>query len=395
MSISVKSSRIQSIDVLRGLVMVIMALDHVRDYFHLGAFLSDPLDLETTTPLVFMTRFMTHFCAPVFVFLTGTSASLFGQNKSKKELSTFLFTRGLWLIFVEILIMNFLWWFDPQFEFINLQVIWAIGLCMIFLSALIYLPIKLLVGLSLMIVFGHNLLDGIIMQGYSLNAILWYIFHQQIILPIGSNHMLAFYYPVLPWIGVMALGYCFGFFYHKGFNQTLRKRYLLILGITSISLFAIIRLSNVYGDMVPWTQQKNLMFTLFSFINVSKYPPSLLYLLITIGPSFFVLYFLEGVQSKITNVLLVFGRVPFFYYLLHILFIHLAALLTLVVIGDDWTLMILNHASFTTNKMADYGYSLWVVYAVWIGIVTLLYPFCKKYMNYKLQHKEKWWLSYL
>jgi uncharacterized membrane protein len=395
MSISVKSSRIQSIDVLRGLVMVIMALDHVRDYFHLGAFLSDPLDLETTTPLVFMTRFVTHFCAPVFVFLTGTSASLFGQNKSKKELSTFLFTRGLWLIFVEILIMNFLWWFDPQFEFINLQVIWAIGLCMIFLSALIYLPIKLLVGLSLMIVFGHNLLDGIIMQGYSLNAILWYIFHQQIILPIGSNHMLAFYYPVLPWIGVMALGYCFGFFYHKGFNQTLRKRYLLILGITSISLFAIIRLSNVYGDMVPWTQQKNLMFTLFSFINVSKYPPSLLYLLITIGPSFFVLYFLEGVQSKITNVLLVFGRVPFFYYLLHILFIHLAALLTLVVIGDDWTLMILNHASFTTNKMADYGYSLWVVYAVWIGIVTLLYPFCQKYMNYKLQHKEKWWLSYL
>ena len=395
MSISVKSSRIQSIDVLRGLVMVIMALDHVRGYFYLGAFLSDPLDLETTTPLLFMTRFVTHFCAPVFVFLTGTSASLFGQNKSKKELSTFLFTRGLWLIFVEILIMNFLWWFDPQFEFISLQVIWAIGLSMIFLSALIYLPKKLLVGLSLMIVFGHNLLDGIIMQGYSLNAVLWYIFHQPKILPLGSNHMLSFYYPVLPWIGVMALGYCFGFFYHKGFNQTLRKKYLLILGITSIALFVIIRLSNVYGDMVPWTQQKNFMFTLFSFINVSKYPPSLLYVLITIGPTFLVLYFLEDIQSKITNVLLVFGRVPFFYYLLHILFIHVAALLTLVAMGDDWTLMIIDMASLTTTKMADYGYAIWVVYLVWIAIVTLLYPFCKKYMNYKLQHKEKWWLSYL
>jgi len=371
---------------------------------------------------------------------------------------------------------------------------------MIFLSVLIYLPIKLLVGLSLMIVFGHNLLDGIIMQGYSLNAVLWYIFHQQMSLPLGSNHMLDIYYPVLPWIGVMALGYCFGIFYHKGFNQTLRKKYLLILGITSIALFIIIRLSNVYGDMVPWNQQKNFMFTLFSFINVSKYPPSLLYVLITIGPTFLVLYFLENVQSKITNVLLVFGRVPFFYYLLHVLFIHVAALLTkyllilgitsialfiiirfsnvygdmvpwaqqknfmytllsfinvskyppsllyvlitigptflvlyflenvqskitnvllvfgrvpffyyllhvlfihvaalltLVVIGDDWTLMILNESSFTTNKMADYGYSLWVVYLVWVAIVTLLYPFCKKYMNYKLQHKEKWWLSYL
>jgi len=214
-------------------------------------------------------------------------------------------------------------------------------------------------------------------------------------LPLGSSHMLEIYYPVLPWIGVMALGYCFGFFYHKGFNQALRKKYLLILGITSISLFFIIRLSNDYGDMVPWTQQKNFMFTIFSFINVSKYPPSLLYVLITIGPTFLVLYFLEDFHSKITNVLLVFGRVPFFYYLLHILFIHAAALWTLIAIGDDWTLMIINRASITTNKMIDYGYSIWIVYIVWIGIVTLLYPFCKKYMNYKLKHKEKWWLSYL
>lgn len=395
MTSGIKSSRIQSIDVLRGWVMVLMALDHVRDYFHLGAFVNDPLDLETTTPILFMTRFVTHFCAPVFIFLTGTSASLFGQNKSKKELSKFLFTRGLWLIFVEIAIMNFLWWFDPKFGLINLQVIWAIGLCMVILSALIYLPVKLLAVLSLLIVFGHNLLDGIIMQGYSLNAILWYIFHQQAILPVGNNHLIGFYYPVLPWIAVMTLGYCFGFFYHKGFSQKQRKKYLLLLGLASVSSFVIIRLINAYGDMVPWSIQNNFKMTMLSFINVSKYPPSLLYVLITIGPTFFVLYFLENIKTKITDILLVFGRVPFFYYVLHILFIHLAALLTLVALGGDWTLMILDKDAFTTNKLANYGYSLWVVYVVWIGIVALLYPFCYRYMAYKLKHKEKWWLSYL
>ncbi len=375
--------------------MVIMALDHVRDYFHLGAFLYNPTDLETTTPALFFTRFVTHFCAPVFIFLTGTSASLFGQHKSKKKLSIFLFTRGLWLIFVEIVIMNFLWWFDPAFGFINLQVIWAIGLCMIFLAALIHLPLKLLIIISLTIVFGHNMLDGIRFEGHELTSILWYIFHQAEFLPLGSDHMVAFYYPVLPWIGVMALGYCFGFLYHKGFAQELRKKYLIGLGLITISLFLVIRLINVYGDMMPWSLQKDSLYTLMSFINVSKYPPSLLFILITIGPTFLVLYILENINSKITDFLLVFGRVPFFYYVLHVFFIHLAALLTLAAMGDDWTLMVMDKETFTTNKMANYGYSLWVVYFVWIMIVALLYPFSKKYMTYKLRNKEKWWLSYL
>ena len=395
MAEKIKSSRIHSIDILRGLVMVIMALDHVRVYFHLGAIVSDPLDLETTTPFLFMTRFVTHFCAPVFIFLTGTSASLYGQNRSKKQLSKFLLTRGLWLIFVEIVIMNFLWWFDPSYSFINLQVIWAIGLSMIFLSFLIYLPFSVLIGLSLVIVFGHNLLDGITVQGYSFSSILWYIFHQSQFLPIGEQRVVAFYYPALPWIAVMSLGYCFGTMYHKGFDQVKRKKNLLKLGFSSIVLFLLIRYINVYGDMVPWSQQKDLLFTLLSFINVSKYPPSLLYILITIGPTFLVLYFLEGVQSKVTDFLLVFGRVPFFYYLMHVFFIHAAALLTLAALGNDWRLMIFDSASFATNKMANYGYSLGIVYLVWVLIVAVLYPFCKKYMQYKLGHPEKWWLSYL
>jgi uncharacterized membrane protein len=395
MTNQIKSKRINSIDILRGLVMVIMALDHVRDYFHLGAVISDPTDLETTTPILFMTRFVTHFCAPVFIFLTGTSASLYGQNRTKKELSKFLFTRGLWLIFVEIVIMNFLWWFDPSYSFINLQVIWAIGLCMIFLAAIIYLPFKIIILLSLLIVFGHNMLDHIIFEGNSFGSILWYVFHQTKFLPLPNQHMLAFYYPVLPWIAVMSLGYCFGFLYRKDFEQVKRKRYLLVLGISSIFLFLLIRFLNIYGDMVTWSTQKDFVFTVLSFINVSKYPPSLLYLLITIGPTFLVLYYLEDVQSKVTNFLLVFGRVPFFYYVLHVFFIHSAALLTLIILGKDWKLMIFGPASFTTNKMADYGYSLGIVYLVWILIVALLYPLCKKYMKYELNNPQKWWLSYL
>jgi uncharacterized membrane protein len=291
--------------------------------------------------------------------------------------------------------MNFLWWFDPAFGFINLQVIWAIGLCMIFLAALIHLPFKLLLLLSLAIVFGHNLLDGITAEGYEFTSILWYIVHQSNFLPFGSDHMIGFSYPVLPWIAVMSLGYCFGFLYHKGFSQSLRKKYLIALGLSTISLFIVIRLINLYGDMVPWSLQKDPLFTLMSFINVSKYPPSLLYVLITIGPTFLVLYFLEDIQSRITDFLLVFGRVPFFYYLLHIFVIHSAALLTLLVLGDDWTLMIIDKEAFTSNEMANYGYSLWVVYLAWILIVAFLYPFSKKYMTYKLRNKEKWWLSYL
>lgn len=390
-----KSKRIQSIDVLRGLVMVIMALDHVRGYFHSEAILSDPLDLETTTPFLFMTRFVTHFCAPVFIFLTGTSASLYGQNRTKNELSKFLFTRGLWLIFVEIVIMNFLWWFDPSYSFINLQVIWAIGLSMIFLAVLIYLPIKIILLLSLFIVFGHNLLDTITVEGNRFSSILWYIFHQKKDLFLENGHMVSFYYPILPWIAVMALGYSFGFLYHKNYDANKRKKTLLILGFSTISLFLLIRVINLYGDMVPWSRQKDLIFTILSFLNVSKYPPSLLYILVTIGPTFLVLYLLEDIQSKVTDFLLVFGRVPFFYYVLHVFFIHSAALLTLFVLGKDWRLMIFDSTSFTTNKLATYGYSLGIVYLVWVLIVALLYPLCKKYMRYKLNNPQKWWLSYL
>jgi len=390
----VKSTRIQSIDLLRGVIMVIMALDHVRDYFHMGALFYDPVNMETTYPLLFFTRFITHYCAPLFVFLAGTSAFLYGSKKTKKELFKFLLTRGLWLMFLEIFVITFLWNFDINYEFINIQVIWAIGLCMVLLAFLIFLPKNVILILGLLMVFGHNLLDGIVMEGNSPKAIIWYILHQFSFTQIGY-FSLALNYPLIPWVGVMALGYCFGSLYHSSYDVQLRKKWLLRLGAGSILLFLILRGINVYGDPIPWSTQKNGMYTFMSFLNVFKYPPSLLYLLITIGPGFLFLYFTENIQNKLTNFFLVFGRVPFFYYIWHLFLIHIGAMLGLLITGGNWKDMILDNAAFETGKLTNYGYSMLVVYVVWIGLVLLLYPICKRYMEYKIKNKDKWWLSYL
>lgn len=387
--------RVESIDLLRGLVMVIMALDHVRDYFHINAFFfNNPTNLETTTPELFFTRFITHFCAPTFVFLAGTSAFLYAQRKTRKELFNFLLSRGLWLIFVEIAIMSLLWWFDPTYGFINLQVIWAIGISMVFLSLLIYLPNKAILAVALLMIFGHNLLDGITAEGKEFSSILWYIIHQraQIRLP---NHLIRFMYPIIPWVGVMAAGYIFGRLYAWEYPSGKRKKWLLFLGLGSIALFLLLRIPNLYGDPLPWEEQDSTVFTMLSILKVTKYPPSLSFLLITLGPAMLFLYLTENIKNSITSFFLVFGRVPFFYYLLHIFLIHLAALLVLLISGDDWTKMIITENIFSNNDLEGYGYPLVVVYIIWIIIVFLLYFPCKKYMEYKLRNKNKWWLSYL
>ena len=221
-----KSKRIESIDILRGLVMVIMALDHVRDYFHLNAlYTADPENLDTTTPFLFFTRFITHYCAPVFIFLAGTSACLYGQNKSKKDVSKFLITRGAWLVFVEIVIMNFIWWFDPSYSFINLQVIWAIGICMITLGLLVLLPKRLILVLGLLIVFGHNLLDDLTIE----KGILWSIIHEAGFFPLENGKTLIVAYPIIPWIGVMSLGYYFGTFYDSSKDPLKRQKMFKII----------------------------------------------------------------------------------------------------------------------------------------------------------------------
>ncbi|MEO0470551.1 MAG: heparan-alpha-glucosaminide N-acetyltransferase domain-containing protein [Bacteroidota bacterium] len=391
-----KHTRIESIDLLRGIVMVIMALDHTRDYFHFGSMISDPTDMETTTPILFFTRFITHFCAPVFVFLAGTSAYLSGQKKSRPELSRFLWTRGLWLIVLEIVLNNLIWWFDPLYHFINLQVLWAIGLCMIIMAMLIRLPWKGLFIIGLLILFGHNFLDRIQVEGYSPLAILWYLTHQFQFLPISETRVIGFFYPFLPWLGIMILGYCLGSLYQKDFPASERKPWLIRMGLGAIFAFGVIRAVNVYGDPVAWEVQRNAVYSLLSFINVTKYPPSLLFTLITLGPALLLLVFSEKWKNRLTDFFLVYGRVPLFYYFLHVLFIHTGAILGLILTGDDWRRMILTpHQMFYSGDMTTYGYPLGIVYLIWIGVVLLCYPFCKKYMQYKAGNRDKWWLSYL
>ena len=375
--------------------MVIMALDHVRVYFYYGSFFNDPTNLETTTPILFFTRFITHFCAPIFVFLAGTSAFLYGSKKAKPALFKFLFTRGLWLIFLEIVVNTLIWTFDLSYSFIIFQVIWAIGVSMICLSFLIFLPNKAILLVGIILIAGHNALDGIVMEGQSLQSFFWYALHQRQRLVLESNQMISIGYPLIPWIGLMALGYLFGTFYQRGFASSIRKKWLLSLGLGAIAAFVILRGTNVYGDLLPWSVQDTTTKTILSFFNVTKYPPSLSYLLITLGPAMLFLYSFENTKNKLTNFFLVFGRVPLFYYFLHMLVIHVFAIIGILIFGGNWQDMILTGESFMAGKLATYGYSLLTVYLVWIGIVLLLYPFSKRYMQYKANNKDKWWLSYL
>jgi uncharacterized membrane protein len=394
-SLTSNTKRIQSIDLLRGLVMIIMALDHVRDYFHAGAFIYNPLDLEKTNTVLFFTRWVTHFCAPVFMFLAGTAAFISGQKKSKKELSVFLLTRGLWLIFLELTLIGFAWNFDIGFSNIYFIVIWALGISMIALAGLIHLPFKLILAIGILLVAGHNLLDHIRVNGNNLPAFGWALLHQQNFFTWQGKNILVGY-PVLPWIGVMALGYCLGILYSKGFDAVKRKKILLLIGSSAIILFIVIRFINVYGDPSPWSQQPTAWYSVLSFIKVTKYPPSLLYILITLGPAILFLAVTEKVSNAVSKVISIYGRVPMFYYILHIFLLHLLTLL-----ASGWftnfgfKVWILDQPLWFATKLKGYGFSLGIVYWVWAGIVVSLYPLCKWYDNYKTNHKEKWWLSYL
>ena len=382
--------RVQSVDLLRGIVMVIMALDHTRDYFHSSAQLYDPTDLSQTSVYIFLTRWITHFCAPVFMFLAGTSAFLVGQRKSKKQLSFFLFTRGLWLIFLELTVVYFGWSFNINFPISALLTIWALGVGMVVLSVIIYLPFKLIVAIGILIVAGHNLLDDIHVPGNSFTALLWNVLHDPRAIDV-NGHLIITGYPVLPWIAIIILGYCFGSFYKKEVTAEKRKKYLLLIGTAAIVLFLVLRAGNLYGDQQLWSHQKSGLFTFLSFINVTKYPPSLLYALITLGPAIIFLAFAEKPLNIFTKFITTFGRVPMLYYLTHIYLIHLMAMLAAYLTGFGWRPMIAD----IFPQVKGYGFSLFVVYLVWIGVVLLLYPLCRWYDKYKIAHKQKWWLSYL
>ncbi len=375
--------------------MIIMALDHTRDYFHAGAFVYDPLDLEKTTVVLYFTRWITHFCAPIFILLAGTSAFISGQRKTKKELSVFLVKRGLWLIILEETIVNFGWFFNVHFNFFIFGVIWVLGLSMIILAGLLFLPRKLIFWIGLIMVVGHNLLDPIHFKDHNASGFLWGMLHDRKVFSIGSIQIGEAYH-IIPWSGVMALGYCLGSIFANGFEPARRKKILLQLGIGSLVFFVILRAINVYGDLHPRTIQSSFLSSFLSFINISKYPPSLDYLLVTLGGAFIFLALTEKISNGFTRFISVYGRVPLFYYILHIFLIHIFAMLAAVLTGYQWTVMTGFNAWISSMpSLQGYGFSLGIVYLIWISIVLLLYPLCKKYDRYKSAHRDKWWLSYL
>ena len=390
--------RIQSIDILRGIVMVIMALDHVRDYFHIHAWTDDPMNLETTTPALYFTRYITHFCAPTFVFLSGVSIYLQSLRKTKPELSVFLMKRGLWLIFVELVFVSFAWSFNPAFERFPLAIIWAIGVSMFILGFLIKLPYKVILGLGLLIVFGHNLLDfPEAATGFN-GGFWWDLVHSSkwTSYQIIGNHNLIIAYPFLPWLGLMILGYCAGKLFSPKFEASRRKQLLTRMGIGLLVLFMILRGINIYGDPVAWSQQRNGLYTFLSFMKIYKYPPSLLYLCVTIGCALLLLPHLEKLENRFSKMMVVFGRTAFFYYILHLYLIHVLAMISFYINGHTLVQSSEAESIFKWKfVIPGEGYGLLIVYLIWIFVIVCLFPLCKWYDNYKTNNKEKWWLSYL
>lgn len=385
-----KPKRIESLDVLKGLVMVFMALDHTRDYFHEAAFFFDPTDPEKTNLILFLTRWVTHFCAPTFSFLAGTSAFLVGRKKSMKELSSFLVKRGFWLILIELTIVEIGWSFNLNFDSFGLLVIWSLGVSMIFLAALIHMKLKHILIFSLVMIFGHNLLNLISIEG----NFLWSLLHQREFYEFGGIRVRVVY-PLIPWIGVMSLGYYVGSFYSREIDPVWRRRTLTRAGLGAIALFVLVRAINLYGNPKHWESYDTMIQTFYSFMDPSKYPPSVTYLLMTLGPAILFLGISEGFRGKLANILKVYGKVPFFYYILHIYIIHAGAMLLAELTGYGWDSMILSAFVCLEPQLEGYGVSLGYVYLVWLAVLAVLYPLCLWYGRYKLGNKEKWWLSYL
>lgn len=400
------TKRVDSIDLLRGIVMVIMMLDHTRDFVHNAALrFEDPTDLSTTNIFLFFTRWITHFCAPVFVFLAGTSVYLqLARGKSKAQLSWFLVTRGLWLIVLELTIVKLGIALNPDYRFLGfLQVIWIIGVSMIVLAALIHLPKIVIAAFGLSMIALHNLTDSIRVTSWrgpetpvpDLRAKLWILLHQAFegfpILGFPSPVVFVIY-PLIPWLGVMAAGYVFGAIYQ--FDAQRRRRWLLIIGGAATLLFIIIRAINLYGDPSPWSRQDNFVFTVLSFLNTSKYPPSLLFLLMTLGPAILFLALFEGrsERGRIREFFITFGRVPLFFYVLQWFTAHLLSILLHAAFGKPVSWLWKSPIDF--GPTPGVGFNLAVVYLSWITGIVLLYPLCKWFAGVK-QRRRNWWLSYL
>lgn len=370
-------ARVDSVDVLRGTVMILMALDHTRDFFGMPGV--NPTDPGSTA--LFLTRWITNFCAPVFFLLTGTSAFLSRQRWPGRGLARYLITRGAWLVLLELTVLRSLsYQFNVDYQVTMLLVIWALGWSMIVLGALVYLPVRAILVIGLVMIAGHNLLDGI----RSSNP-LWAILHGPGFVLQGEHTVFAAY-PLVPWVGVTAVGYALGTTFE--WPAARRRRVLLQLGAAAIALFLVLRAFNIYGNPVPWTPQATAVATALAFINTSKYPPSLLFLLMTLGPALLFLRALESPDGRVPGALrptIVYGRVPLFYYLLHFTLIHLAAVGVCLAINGTahWMFESPSLDKYPFTPPPGWGFSLPVVYLVWIGVVLSLYPACRWYARLK------------
>jgi uncharacterized membrane protein len=382
-------SRLDSVDLLRGLVIVIMALDHARDFFTDVRF--DATDLTRTTTALFFTRWITHFCAPVFVFLAGTSAFLYqARGKTPAEASRFLLTRGLWLVVLEWTVVRWAWEFNLNYgaDLLFVQVIWAIGVSMIVLAGLVHLPLAAVAAVGIAMIAGHNLLDGVTAESLGGWGPLWTLLHEQASIRLNERQVLFVIYPLVPWIGVMAAGYAFGRLLQR--PEEARRRLLLRVGLALTLAFVVLRAINLYGDPAPWSAQTSPWRTVLSFLNTTKYPASLQFLLMTLGPAIAFLPLFERLRGSLARAVTVYGRVPLFFYVVHLILIHALALLVGTLAGFD-------PRSFLRVWLflpEEWGYGLPVVYLVWAAVVLALYPACRWFAGLKARRRDAW-LSYL
>jgi uncharacterized membrane protein len=384
----VQKQRIYSIDIFRGVIMILMALDHVRDFMSNSPI--NPLDLTKTSAILFFTRWITHFCAPTFVFLSGTSAylSLSSKKKSKKEASLFLLKRGLWLIFLEFTIIGFGWQFDVYFHMLFVQVIWVIGFSMIVLSDLIYLK-PVYVGLfGLILIVGHNMLDFVTSDSFGNARLFWMVLHKQSLYQVNQYESVFVVYPLIPWIGVMAVGYAFGTLFKQ--ESQARRALFIKIGAACLLIFVVLRYFNIYGDPFPWQHQAVWWKDILAFIKCQKNPPSLLFLLMTLGISIIVLGLLENRNNKLTRIFIVYGRVPLFYYILHVYLVHGIEIAIVLLKG----LPVKQYFVASITALGPNGFSLPVVYLIWLAVIVILYFPCRWYIKFK-QRRTDWWLSYL
>jgi uncharacterized membrane protein len=381
-------ARLESIDVLRGVIMVLMALDHSREFFGVPG--QNPTDLASTTAPLFLTRWVTYFCAPVFFLLTGTGAYLAGRRRSVGQLSRFLLTRGLWLIFLDVVLARCLvYQFNFDYRVTMLLVLWTLGWAMITLSVLVLLPVFVATAFGVLLIAGHNLLDPVRLSGP-----LWSVLHSPGFVVNTPDHVVFVTYPLIPWVGVTAVGYGLGQVY--GWDAARRRSFLLRLGLALCLAFVVIRGLNAYGDPARWARQQTVGFTVLSFLNTIKYPPSLLFLLMTLGPAILFLWFLDRGTPRILRPALVIGAVPLFYYLLHFPLIRLLAIATCAVRYGSvhWMFESADLANYPFTAPPGWGFSLPVVYLVWAVVVVAMYPLCRWFAALKRRRSDAW-LSYL